>query len=217
MKRLTPIITIFTLIVLLLVFFVIPPAEGLGNYVRIIFIHIPCAWIGVLAFLVAAVYAWRVLRGERDGTSVPAAVARADRLSARSASLGLAFTAVATVTGAIFSRLTWGAFWNWDPRQTTILCLLLIYAAYLALRSVTADPERRARVSAVYALFSFLAVPFLVFVIPRFYFSLHPEPVLNAAGHVDMDPVMLLVLLLALADVTLIYLALLRKGADQNL
>ena len=213
MKRLTPIITIFTLIVLLLVFFVIPPAEGLGNYVRIIFIHIPCAWIGVLAFLVAAVYAWRVLRGGHDGAAAPAAVARADRLSARSASLGLTFTAVATVTGAIFSRLTWGAFWNWDPRQTTILCLLLIYAAYLALRSVTADPERRARVSAVYALFSFLAVPFLVFVIPRFYFSLHPEPVLNAAGHVDMDPIMLLVLLLALADVTLIYLALLRKGA----
>ena len=213
MKRLTLIITIFTLIVLLLVFFVIPPAEGLGNYVRIIFIHIPCAWIGVLAFLVAAVYAWRVLRGGRDGAAAPAAVARADHLSARSAALGLAFTAVATVTGAIFSRLTWGAFWNWDPRQTTILCLLLIYAAYLALRSVTADPERRARVSAVYALFSFLAVPFLVFVIPRFYFSLHPEPVLNAAGHVDMDPIMLLVLLLALADVTLIYFALLRKGA----
>ena len=213
MKHFTLIIILFTLLVLALVFFVVPPAEGLGNFVRIIFIHIPCAWIGVLAFLVAAVYAWRVLRGGRDGAAAPAAVARADRLSARSASLGLTFTAVATVTGAIFSRLTWGAFWNWDPRQTTILCLLLIYAAYLALRSVTADPERRARVSAVYALFSFLAVPFLVFVIPRFYFSLHPEPVLNAVGHVDMEPVMLLVLLLALADVTLIYLALLRKGA----
>ena len=213
MKHFTLIIILFTLLVLALVFFVVPPAEGLGNFVRIIFIHIPCAWIGVLAFLVAAVYAWRVLRGGRDGAAAPAAVARADHLSARSAALGLAFTAVATVTGAIFSRLTWGAFWNWDPRQTTILCLLLIYAAYLALRSVTADPERRARVSAVYALFSFLAVPFLVFVIPRFYFSLHPEPVLNAAGHVDMDPTMLLVLLLALADVTLIYAALLRKGA----
>ena len=213
MKHFTLIIILFTLLVLALVFFVVPPAEGLGNFVRIIFIHIPCAWIGVLAFLIAAVYAWRVLRGARNGAAAPAAVARADRLSARSAALGLAFTAVATVTGAIFSRLTWGAFWNWDPRQTTILCLLLIYAAYLALRSVTADPERRARVSAVYALFSFLAVPFLVFVIPRFYFSLHPEPVLNAAGHVDMDPIMLLVLLLALADVTLIYFALLRKGA----
>ena len=212
MKFFMPFIAVLTLLVLALVFFVVPPAEGLGNFVRIIFIHIPCAWIGVLAFLVAAVYAIRVLRGGRDGAATPAAIAHADHLSARSAALGLAFTAVATVTGAIFSRLTWGAFWNWDPRQTTILCLLLIYAAYLALRSVTADPERRARVSAVYALFSFLAVPFLVFVI-RFYFSLHPEPVLNAAGHVDMDPIMLLVLLLALADVTLIYFALLRKGA----
>ena len=105
MKRLTPIITIFTLIVLLLVLFVVPPAEGLGNYVRIIFIHIPCAWIGVLAFLVAAVYAWRVLRGGHDGAAAPAAVARADHLSARSAALGLAFTAVATVTGAIFSQI----------------------------------------------------------------------------------------------------------------
>ena len=213
MKFFMPFIAVLTLVVLALVFFVVPPAEGLGNFVRIIFIHIPCAWVSVLAFLVAAGYAVRVLRGGRDGAAAPAALAHADHLSARSAALGLAFTAVATVTGAIFSRLTWGAFWNWDPRQTTILCLLLIYAAYLALRSVTADPERRARVSAVYALFSFLAVPFLVFVIPRFYFSLHPEPVLNAAGHVDMDPIMLLVLLLALADVTLIYFALLRKGA----
>ena len=213
MKFFMPFIAVLTLVVLALVFFVVPPAEGLGNYVRIIFVHIPCAWVSVLAFLVAAGYAVRVLRGGRDGAAAPAALAHADHLSARSAALGLAFTAVATVTGAIFSRLTWGAFWNWDPRQTTILCLLLIYAAYLALRSVTTDPERRARVSAVYALFSFLAVPFLVFVIPRFYFSLHPEPVLNAAGHVDMEPVMLLVLLLALADVTLIYLALLRKGA----
>ena len=213
MKFFMPFIAVLTLVVLALVFFVVPPAEGLGNYVRIIFVHIPCAWVSVLAFLVAAGYAVRVLRGGRDGAAAPAALAHADHLSARSAALGLAFTAVATVTGAIFSRLTWGAFWNWDPRQTTILCLLLIYAAYLALRSVTADPERRARVSAVYALFSFLAVPFLVFVIPRFYFSLHPEPVLNAAGHVDMDPIMLLVLLLALADVTLIYFALLRKGA----
>ena len=213
MKFFMPFIAVLTLVVLALVFFVVPPAEGLGNYVRIIFVHIPCAWVSVLAFLVAAGYAVRVLRGGRDGAAAPAALAHADHLSARSAALGLAFTAVATVTGAIFSRLTWGTFWNWDPRQTTILCLLLIYAAYLALRSVTTDPERRARVSAVYALFSFLAVPFLVFVIPRFYFSLHPEPMLNAAGHVDMDPIMLLVLLLALADVTLIYLALLRKGA----
>ena len=92
----------------------------------------------------------------------------------------------------------------------------MIYAAYLALRAVLDDPERRARISAIYALFSVLPVPFLVFVIPRFYFSLHPEPVLNSAGHIDMEPVMLATLLLALLDVTLIYFALLRKGAKSR-
>ena len=87
--------------------------------------------------------------------------------------------------------------------------LLLIYAAYLTLRSVIADERRRARVSAIYALFSFLTVPFLVFIIPRFYFSLHPAPVLNGSGSIDMDPVMLRVLLASLLDMTLIYIALL--------
>ena len=213
MKYLTPLIILLTFLTLGLVFFVVPPAEGLGHYVRIIFIHIPCAWVSVVAFVVAAVYAWRVLRGRLNDR---AALLKDDHFSARSAQLGLLFTVLATVTGAIFSRLTWGAFWNWDPRQTTILCLLMIYAAYLALRAVTGDPERRARISAIYALFSVLPVPFLVFVIPRFYFSLHPEPVLNSTGHIDMEPVMLATLLVALLDVTLIYFALLRKGAKSR-
>ena len=213
MRYLTIFIAFLTVLTFAIVFFVVPPAEGLGNYVCIIFVHIPCAWIGALAFVVAAVYAWRVLK-LRDGDR--AALLFADARSARSAQLGLAFTVLATVTGAIFSRLTWGAFWNWDPRQTTILCLLMIYAAYLALRAVLEDPERRARISAIYALFSVLPVPFLVFVIPRFYFSLHPEPVLNSAGHIDMDPVMLGTLVIALIDVTLIYLWLLRKGANSH-
>ena len=149
----------------------------------------------------------------RAGADLDALLA-ADRRSARSALLGFGFAILATATGAIFSRLTWGAYWNWDPRQTTILCLLMIYAAYLALRAVMEDPEQRARISAIYALFSVLPVPFLVFVIPRFYFSLHPEPLLNSAGRIDMDPVMLATLGAALIDVTLIYIGLLRKGAD---
>ena len=210
MKYLSYFTAALILVVLGLVFFVVPPAEGLGNYVRIAFLHIPCAWVSVVAFVVSAVYAWRVLRLGRTGTG--SELLRADRLSARSASLGLAFTVLATVTGAIFSKLTWGAYWNWDPRQTTILCLLLIYAAYLALRTVLGDPDRRARISAIYALFSVLPMPFLVFVIPRFYFSLHPEPVLNSAGHIDMEPVMLATLFLSLLAMTLLYFILLRKG-----
>ena len=92
---------------------------------------------------------------------------------------------------------------------TTIFVLLLIYAAYLTLRSVIPDAHRRARVAAIYALFSFLTVPFLVFIIPRFYFSLHPAPVINGSGSIDMDPVMLKTLLASLLDMTLIYIAVL--------
>lgn len=199
-KRLWPLILLLTAGLLYAVFFLVPPAEGLGNLVRIAFFHIPVAWVSVLAFLVSAWYALRYLR--RPG-------GRFDAISAESARLGLIFVVLATLSGAVFSKLTWGAYWNWDPRQTTIFVLLLIYAAYLTLRSVIADERRRARVSAIYALFSFLTVPFLVFIIPRFYFSLHPSPVLNGSGSIDMNPVMLRILLLSLLDVTLIYIALL--------
>lgn len=201
-------IGILTIAVLGAVFLVVPPAEGLGDYVRLAFFHIPVAWVSVLAFLMSAWWAAAYLR---KGSQ------RADALSAGSAKLGLIFVLLATVSGAIFSKMTWGAYWNWDPRQTTIFVLLLIYGAYLTLRSAIPGAERRARVTAVYALFSFLTVPFLVFIIPRLYFSLHPSPVINGSGSIDMDPVMLAVLLAALLDATLIYFWLLFRGVRRQL
>ena len=185
------------------VFFLVPPAEGLGNYVRLVFFHVPAAWISVLAFFLSAWWAYRFLRS-RDG--------RFDALSARSAKLGFIFVLFATATGALFSRLSWGAWWNWDPRQTTIFVLLLIYGAYVMLRMTMRDERARASSSAVYALFSFIAVPFLVFILPRMFFSLHPSPVLNGAGRLDMDMVMIGTLLLSLVDVTLMYVWLMKRG-----
>ncbi len=178
------------------VFYLVPPAEGLGYLVRIAFFHIPVAWVSVLAFLVSAAAAGQYLRTRS---------LKYDCLSACSARLGFVFCLLATVSGAIFAKLTWGAYWNWDPRQTTVFILLLIYGAYLALRTAIEEEERRAVIAAVYALLSFITVPFLVFVIPRMYFSLHPEPVLNSAGKVDMDSVMLLVLLAAVGACTALY------------
>lgn len=185
------------------VFYLVPPAEGLGYFVRIAFFHIPVAWVAVLAFLVSALAAGQYLR-TREHTY--------DRVSACSAQWGFVFCLLATISGAIFAKLTWGAYWNWDPRQTTVFILLLIYGAYLALRSAIEEAERRAAVSAVYALLAFLTVPFLMFIIPRRYFSLHPEPVLNSAGKVAMEPVMLYVLLAAVGGATMIYLLLLSRS-----
>lgn len=190
------VIVLFTIAVALGVFFFVPPAEGLGALVRIAFFHIPMAWVAVLAFLQSAWWGAAFLR--RNDFA-------ADAKSAAAARLGLCFTLLATVSGAVFAKLTWGAYWNWDPRQTTIFVLLLIYGAYLTLRAAIPDPRRRGRASAVYALLAFLTVPFLVFILPRLYFSLHPAPLLNGAGAVSMDPVMLGVLGAALADATLLY------------
>jgi len=200
-------IVILTVMVAGAVFFVVPPAEGLGNLVRIAFLHIPAAWVSVIAFFMSAWWAAAYLRRGNI---------RDDARSFSSARLGFVFTLLATVSGAVFSKLTWGAYWNWDPRQTTILVLLLIYGAYLTLRAAMEEYNRRARVSAVYSLFSFLTVPFLVFIVPRLFFSLHPTPVLNGSGSVDMDPVMLVTLFAAAADATLIYIWLLLKSSRKE-
>ncbi|SHL10894.1 heme exporter protein C [Selenomonas ruminantium] len=196
-----------TLVIAGLVFFVVPPAEGLGYYVRIAFFHIPVAWVAVIAFCVSAFQGARYLRAHDLS---------ADVKSAAAAQLGFIFVILATVSGAIFSKLTWGAYWNWDPRQTTIFVLLLIYGAYLTLRGAMPAGHKRARAAAVYSLFSFLTVPFLVFIIPRLYFSLHPSPVLNGTG-LAMDSLMLAVLLAALLDVTGIFYWLHKKQTEKLL
>ncbi|WP_425059906.1 Cytochrome c biogenesis protein CcsA [Sporomusa carbonis] len=195
-KVIAVVIAIWIAGVMYAVFNLVPPVEGLGNLVRLAFFHIPVAWVSVLAFLVSAVTAGQYLRTRQ---------LKYDWVSASSAKLGLLFCLLATVSGAVFAKLTWGAYWNWDPRQTTIFILFLLYGAYLALRSAIEEEERRAAVAAVYALLAFLTVPFLVFIIPRMYFSLHPEPVLNSVGKIDMEPVMLYVLLAALAGCTALF------------
>lgn len=182
--------------------FYVPPVAGLGELAKIIFFHVPTAWVAVAGFFVSAFLAAKFLRtGEM----------KFDLLSAKAARLGFIFVLLATASGAIFSKLTWGAYWNWDPRQTTIFVLILIYGAYLTLRAAVTDERARAKVSAVYSLLSVLTVPFLVFIVPRMYFSLHPTPVINSAGKLEMDAEILAVLLAAVVDATLIFWRLMKE------
>ena len=110
-----------------------------------------------------------------------------DDAASAAARLGFVFCVLATVTGSIFARVMWNAYWNWDPRETSIALLLLVYGAYLGLRGSIEDPERRATLSSAYALVAFVTVPFLMFAVPRMYASLHPDTVLNARGKVEMS------------------------------
>ena len=155
------------------------PAQGfLGESSRIVFFHVPCAWTASLAFLVAAGYSIAYLASRNPWH---------DDVAAASVKLGLLFAILALVTGSLFAKIMWGAYWNWDPRESSFLLLLFLYAAYLFLRAAIEDPERRARLSAAYALFSAVLMPFLVFVAPRVTQSLHPQTVINPQGKILMD------------------------------
>lgn len=148
-------------------FLVVPQYEGLGNAGRIVIMHVPTAWVAVLAFTVSAIYSGLFLWKGRP---------QHDDLALAAAENGFLFTVLATVTGMIFSQVVWGTYWNWDPRQTSIFVLLLIYAALFALRGSIDDANRRRRLSAVYSLFAFVTMPFLFFVAPRIADStLHPN------------------------------------------
>jgi len=153
--------------VVVAMFLVVPQYAGLGDAGRIIIMHVPTAWVTSLAFAISAVYSARYLWRRRSADDANAAAA---------AEVGFLFCILATLTGAIFAQIVWGVFWNWDPRETSILVLLLIYAAYFALRSALDDGEQRRRLAAVYNLFAAVTMPFLLFVAPRVAeSSLHPN------------------------------------------
>jgi heme exporter protein C len=97
-----------------------------------------------------------------------------DARSKTAAALAALFCVLTTVTGSLFARVQWGAYWNWDPKQTCIVLLLLIYAAYFVLRAGVEDPEKRAAVAAVYILFAAVMTPVLGYVVPKYLPSLHP-------------------------------------------
>src|SRR6478736_213912 len=77
-----------------------------------------------------------------------------------SSRIGLLFGVLTLITGSLFANIMWGTWWNWDPRESSYLLLVFLYAAYLFLRSAVEDPERRARMSAAYALFAAVLMPF---------------------------------------------------------
>ncbi len=160
--------------------FVFPaPQQIIGEASRIFYFHIPQAWVAVVAYIVSMVASIRYLTTGNIANDDRARVA---------AALGLLFSILAMITGSIFAKVTWHSFWNWDPRETSILILLLIYGAYFALRTAVIGDERRARLAAVYAIFAFLTVPFLIFVVPRVLPSLHPaDSVIDASGRFTMS------------------------------
>ncbi len=170
--------------------FSFPFIPGLEERAKIIFFHVPMSWMTVVAFLVSMWYGIRYLR-KKDMED--------DFRSAMSAGLGLLFCILATSTGSLWAKFNWGSFWNWDPRETSIFVLLLVYGAYFALRSAIDVEEKKASLSAVYSIIAAATVPFFIFIMPRIMPGLHPGsaddtsagPVVSSGG---MDAAMRVVL-----------------------
>jgi heme exporter protein C len=145
--------------------FVLPLVPQLEEQIRIMNFHVPCAWVSVVAYLFAMFFGIKYLKTRNLNDDLKASA---------SVYLGTLFAMLATVTGMIWAKFNWGSFWNWDPRQTSIFVLLLIYFAYFVLRQSIENVEIKARLSSVYSIIGFLTVPFLVFVLPRLLEGNHP-------------------------------------------
>ncbi|NWF49353.1 MAG: cytochrome c biogenesis protein CcsA [Ignavibacteriaceae bacterium] len=177
-----------------------PFIPGLEENAKIIFFHVPTAWLTVLAFLMSTIYSFKYLRKKNPDD---------DAKSYSAAQLGMIFCILATVTGAVWAKFAWGSFWSWDPRQTSIFALLLIYGAWFALRSAIESEEKRATLSSVYSIIAFVTVPFFIFVMPRIMTGLHPGSAddTNAGPVVDfkMNSNMQLIFFLSMAGFTILY------------
>ena len=167
----------------------IPQLNILEETARNLYFHVPM-WFTLMA--AALVSAYHSLQYLRSGDL------RRDIRAREAAWLGLIFGLLGLFTGMIWARFTWyegtGMWWNFDPIQSMSAVLLLIYGAYFVLRSGLDLPKKRARIAAVYNLFAFATLPFLLFVLPRQMASLHPGADGNPAFSEITDPTMRLVL-----------------------
>ncbi len=155
----------------------LPLIPDLEERARNLYLHVPMAWVSQLAWFVAFGFAIAYLRKRKPEHDV---------IASSAAALGAVFCILATVTGMVWAQFNWGVFWNWDPRQTSIAIVLVIYGAYFALRSALDNDEQKAKVSAIYLIVLLLPVLFFMFVFPRLEVSLHP----GAKGDVNAGPVL---------------------------
>ncbi|MGZ4199153.1 MAG: cytochrome c biogenesis protein CcsA [Thermoleophilia bacterium] len=185
---------------LLLGFWVAPTdASTLGFSQKIFYFHAPIAETALLAFGVAFVAALLYLRrGD----------AKYDRLGVAAVRLGLLFSLLVMVTGVIWGRAAWGAWWAWEPRLTTFLLACLLYTGYFVLRGAVEDESRRATYAALFAIVAFVDVPITFFATRFLPAGLHPV-VLGPAGS-GMAGRDLIAFAAGLAGMTLLFVGLLR-------
>lgn len=182
-----------------MVIFYAPIEVNMGLVQKVFYFHMSAAWVGMLAFLMAAVFGILYLV-HKD--------LKWDRLLASSVEIGLLFTLICILSGMIWARPIWNTWWTWDPRLTTVTIMAFTYIAFILLRRSMDEPSKRAQFSAIYAIIGFVTVP-LTFFSARLLRTIHP--VIFGSGEVDMNlnQPMLTTMFISLAAFTVMYVALL--------
>lgn len=152
-----------------------------GETARIMFIHVPAAWIAVGAYLTMAIgSASFLIWGHALG----------DIAAKAAAPIGAAFTAMCLATGSIWGRPTWGTWWEWDGRLTSVLVLFFLYLGYMALRSAMEDQAKGAKAAAILCLVGTINIPIIRFSV-EWWNTLHQKASIIRAGGSSLDPSML--------------------------
>ena len=188
-------IVFFTAIAAIFIF--VPTEKTEGPIQRIMYLHIPSAWLAFFAFFIVFISSILFLwKKEREW----------DIYANASAEIGVVFCSLVLITGPIWAKPIWGTWWVWDARLTSTLILWLIYVAYLMLRSQTEAGFMRARYAAVLGIVGFLNIPFIHFSV-LWWRTFHPQPkVISAEGFgKGMDTSMLATLGISLCSFTLLY------------
>jgi heme exporter protein C len=186
---------------LVMAFGVAPREVSQGNVQRIMYVHPPLAWVAYLAFGVVAAASIVYLVARRPA---------ADRLAHASAEVGVVFTGLAIATGSIWGKPTWGTWWTWDARLTSVAILFVMYLGYLLLRGTVEDGERAARYCAVLGIVAALDLPLVHFSV-YWWRTLHQPPSLMKPGGFSGSAAILWPLLVNLAAFTVLYAYLVAK------
>jgi heme exporter protein C len=160
--------------------FASPADYQMGDTVRIMYVHVPAAWmaLGTYVFIAAM-----------SAVSLVWRHALADVAAHAAAPIGTAFTVIVLATGSLWGRPTWGTWWEWDARMTSVLILLFIYLGYMALARAFDDAQRGARAAAVLALVGVVIVPVIKFSVD-WWNTLHQPASVFRAGGAAIDPTM---------------------------
>ncbi|MGH2501841.1 MAG: cytochrome c biogenesis protein, partial [Ktedonobacterales bacterium] len=176
--------------------FIYAPTEAVeGPVQRIFYVHVPLAWISYLAFFFvlagSVIYLWR--RDERW-----------DTFARVNAEIGTVFTTLVLISGSLWGRAFWGAWWVWDERLTTSLLMWFIYVGYLALRAYTGRTAQGARAAAVVGILGFIVTP-INYMSVKWWRTLHPDQVLPLGGTPQLPASMIVALMISLVAFTLLY------------